>query len=462
MGPGSGGSALRFGTDGVRGVANVELTAELTLALGRAVARVLAPGEIVVGRDTRLSGSLLGAALAAGLASEGVDVTDLGVLPTPGVAFVACARGVPGAVISASHNPYADNGVKIFGRGGLKLSTDTEAAIEVEWRTIVMGRAPTAPASARSLGAIGEGVGAIGADPLAVDAYAAQLVGCLSGRRLDRLSVVVDCAHGAASAVAPRALASLGAEVTTISADPDGTNINDACGSTHPASLQAAVLANRADLGLAFDGDADRCLAVDDTGRLVDGDHLMALFALDLAGRGELDGGAVAVTVMSNLGFRQAMEAAGIEVVETPVGDRHVLDAMEARGLALGGEQSGHIVFRRLATTGDGILTGALLADLVCRGGAPLSELASSAMTRLPQHLANVALPPGRLDLLASSASLRAAIAEAEVELGSSGRLLLRRSGTEPLVRVMAEAPTPDGAIAVVEKLCAVLRSELA
>jgi phosphoglucosamine mutase len=438
---------LRFGTDGVRGLANVELTPEVTLALGRAVARVLAPARIVVGRDTRRSGPALQAAFSAGVAAEDVEVVDVGVLPTPAVAFVASTLRSPGAVISASHNPYSDNGVKVFAAGGAKLDTDLEAAIESEWRQ-----------GARSAG--GE-VGRIVAEPHAADAYASHLVNCLEGRRLAGISVVLDCAHGAASGIAPGVLAAAGAHVSAIGVEPDGTNINDGCGSTHPGALQAAVVAAQADLGLAFDGDADRCLAVDETGALIDGDHLMALFALDLAARHSLDGGAVAVSVMSNLGLRLSMEASGIEVVESPVGDRHVLDAMSARGLALGGEQSGHIIFRRLATTGDGVLTGLLLADLVCRQGRSLSALAASAMTRLPQHLANVELPAGRGHLLSNSPRLAAAVAEAQAELGAGGRVLLRPSGTEPLVRVMAEATTATTAVAVVERLCAVLRSEL-
>ncbi len=441
-------SGLSFGTDGVRGLANVELTPEVTLALGRAVARVLAPAQIVVGRDTRRSGPALQAALSAGVAAEGVDVVDVGVLPTPAVAYVASTLRVPGAVISASHNPYSDNGVKVFAAGGAKLDTAVEAAIEAEWL--------------RGASRTGGGVGRIIVDPHAAEAYASHLVDCLEGRRLAGISVLLDCAHGAASDIAPGVLAAAGAQVSAIGTEPDGTNINDGCGSTSPGALQAAVVAAHADLGLAFDGDADRCLAVDETGELIDGDHLMALFALDLAARDGLDEGAVVVSVMSNLGLRLSMEAAGIQVVETSVGDRHVLDAMCARGLALGGEQSGHIIFRRLATTGDGLLTGLLLADLVCRQGRSLSALAASAMTRLPQHLANVELPAGRGHLLVSSPRLAAAVAEARAELGPRGRVLLRPSGTEPLVRVMAEAPTPTTAVAVVERLCAVLRSELA
>ncbi len=448
---------LRFGTDGVRGVANAELTPELTVALGRAIARVLRPpkARVLVGRDTRRSGPLLQAALSAGFAAEGVDVTDLGVLPTPGVAYLSSRGGIPAAMISASHNPFADNGIKVFAAGGAKLDTAAEAEIEAEWHRIFSGGGALAPV------AQGRGVGTIAADPAASQTYVSHLAGCLSGRRLGGLSVVLDCANGAASAVAPVVFASLGAKVSLIYAEPDGVNINQACGSTHPASLGAAVVAEGADLGLAFDGDADRCLAVDESGSVVDGDHLMALFAVDLQTRGELDGNALAVTVMSNLGLRLAMQSSGIELVETPVGDRHVLDAMAARGLVLGGEQSGHIVFGQLATTGDGILTGALLADLACRRREPLSKLASASMTRLPQHLASVAVTPEALARLATSESLAAAVASVQVELGAGGRVVLRPSGTEPLVRVMVEAPTSARAVAVAERLCALVRSEL-
>lgn len=410
----------------MRGVANVELTAELATAIGRSSARVLRAPAFVVGRDTRRSGPMLQAALSAGMAAEGADVYDLGVLPTAGVAFCAERRALPAAMVSASHNPYRDNGIKLFDATGTKLSPDVEARVE-----------------AGLDGGAGTGsVGSISPDHEAVGVYEDHLVGALDGRRLDGLTVVVDCANGAASAVAPRVLARLGATVHAVCSEPDGTNINAACGSTHPARLQAEVTAARADLGLALDGDADRLLAVDHTGTVLDGDVLLAIFAIDLEARGELTGDAVVVTVMSNLGFRMAMHRRGIAVRETPVGDRQVLVALDAEGLALGGEQSGHIVFRRRATTGDGVLTGILLADAVVRSGGPLAALAAGLVERVPQVLVNVAVPePSRL---AGASQVWDAVAEVEAELGETGRVLLRPSGTEPLVRVMVEAPSPE------------------
>ena len=443
----------RFGTDGIRGVANVELTAELAHTLGRAAARVLASPAFVVGRDTRRSGPLLQAAFSAGLATEGADVADVGVLPTPGVAYLAEQRGVPGAVISASHNPFADNGIKLLGPGGTKLAVVVEQAVEAELEALLVDPARP-PARPR-----GAAVGHLAADPAALDGYLAHLRGVTEGRRLDGLSVVLDCAHGAAAGVAPEVFVSLGAEVTAISCAPDGVNINDRCGSTHPDGLRRAVVEAGADLGLAFDGDADRLLAVDHTGALADGDGLLALFAVDLAARGELAGNAVVVTVMTNLGFRLAMAERGIEVRETPVGDRHVLAALEADGLALGGEQSGHIVFRHRATTGDGILTGLALADLMQRSGAPLATLTAGLVDPVPQVLVNVAVrEPARL---AGAVVVWDAVAEVEAELGDSGRVLLRPSGTEPLVRVMVEAPTPAQAAEAARRLSAAVEGAL-
>jgi phosphoglucosamine mutase len=438
----------RFGTDGVRGVANADLTAELALGLGRAAARVLPAPAYLVGRDTRRSGPLLQAALSAGLASEGADVVDLGVLPTPGVAYCSEQRGLPAAVVSASHNPFGDNGIKLFGAGGTKLTVEVEAAIEQLLEAGVTGGGPT-----------GRGVGRMVADPRGAEAYRSHLRSVLDGRRLDDLRVVLDCANGAASEVAPGVFEALGAQVTAISCAPDGANINDACGSTHPEQLAATVLRTGADLGLALDGDADRVLAVDHTGTVADGDAMLALFAVDLASRGELSGHAVVVTVMTNLGFRLAMAERGIEVRETPVGDRHVLAALDVEGLALGGEQSGHIVFRRLATTGDGILTGLVLADLVVRAGRPLAELSHGLVDRVPQVLVNVAVAdPGRL---AGAADVWEAVAEVEAELGGSGRVLLRPSGTEPLIRVMVEAVSEDQAADAARRLCAVVAGAL-
>jgi phosphoglucosamine mutase len=442
---------LRFGTDGIRGVANAELGAELVMALGRAAARSLPAPCFVVGRDTRRSGPLLQAALSAGMASEGADVVDLGVLPTPGVAFQAAERGCPAAVVSASHNLFTDNGVKLFATGGLKLPDAIEAAIEEELGRILES-APDLSGSP-----VGHGVGRLWHEPNASRRYVDHLVGALQGRDLTGMRVVVDCANGAASAVAPLVLERLGADVHAIANTPDGANINEGCGSTHPELLSAAVVAHGAHVGLALDGDADRLLAVDHTGAVATGDELLSLFATDLAGRGMLAGNTVVVTVMTNLGFRLAMADAGITVRETQVGDRYVLEALNADGFTLGGEQSGHIVFRDLATTGDGVLTGVLLLDLVRRRGAPLAELARASMQRLPQVLENVAtLRPA--DAVAAPA-VQAAVAAVEAELGGRGRVLLRASGTEPLVRVMVEADDEAVARSAALRLCAVVET---
>jgi phosphoglucosamine mutase len=443
----------RFGTDGVRGVANEELTAELALALGRATARVLPAPAFVVGRDTRRSGPLLQAAFSAGLAAEGADVVDLGVLPTPGVAAVAERRQVPGAVISASHNPFGDNGIKLFSRLGTKLPTEVEGEIERALDAILADpdRPPRRPT--------GHGVGRITSDPGAAELYREQLTSSIEGRRLDGLHIVVDCANGAASEIAPWVLAELGARVTALHDTPDGTNINEKCGSTDPTELSLAVVQHQADLGLAFDGDADRAIAVDHAGHIVDGDVLLALFALDLAERGRLAENTVAVTVMTNLGFRLAMEARGIAVRETDVGDRHVLAALDAGGLSLGGEQSGHIIFRSVSTTGDGTLTGIALADLVLRSGRSLADLSAGLVERVPQRLVNVPIP--RPDRLADCAEVWEAVVKAEAELGHEGRILLRPSGTEPLVRVMVEARDEAQANAVAAQLAGIVEAAL-
>ncbi len=463
---------LRFGTDGVRGPAD-ELTDHLIVSLGRAAARIVAPSlrgvperPFVIGRDTRESGPRLEAALTAGLAAEGVTAEVLGVAPTPAVAWIAAARDVPGAMISASHNPYGDNGIKFFAAGGLKLTDAVEEHLEAELDRLleeggpagegsvapadeVVGRGPAAEemAPGRRSAPAGGGAGAMD-----VERYGLAVVESIDGRTLDGLHVVVDCANGAASLVAPTVLRRLGARVEVIHARPDGRNINDGCGSTHPDDLRAAVVAAGAHVGLAFDGDADRVLAVDETGGLVDGDHLIALCAIDRHERARLPGDTVVVTVMTNLGFRQAMARRGIQVVETAVGDRYVLEALEAGGYGLGGEQSGHVIFRELATTGDGLLTGVQLLDLLARSGRPLSELAADAMTRLPQVLRNVRVAhrdPAILDAIAGD------VATVEAELGDDGRVLVRASGTEPLVRVMVEAADADMADAAAERLVA-------
>jgi len=443
----------RFGTDGVRGVANEELTAELALALGRATARILPAPAFVVGRDTRRSGPLLQAALSAGLATEGADVIDLGVVPTPGVAAVAERRRVPGAMVSASHNPFGDNGIKLFSLLGTKLPVELEAEVQRELDVILEDaeRPPRRPT--------GHGVGRILVDPAAADIYRQHLVGALEGRSLSGLHIVVDCANGAASAFAPDVLAELGAQVVTLHDQPDGANINDKCGSTDPSELARTVVDQGAHFGLALDGDADRVIAVDQHGAIVDGDVLLALFALDMASRGQLAGNTVVVTVMTNLGFRLAMDAHGIGVRETDVGDRHVLAALDADGLSLGGEQSGHIIFRSRSTTGDGILTGLALGDLLLRTGRTLAEAADGLVERVPQILVNVPIP--QPERLADSTEVWDAVAKAESELGHEGRILLRPSGTEPLVRVMVEARVEAQANAVAAQLAGIVEAVL-
>ena len=434
---------LRFGTDGVRGNADTDLTSPLVVALGRAAARVLGVSEFLVGRDTRESGARIENDLTRGFAAEGARVTSLGVAPTPAVAFLAQRAAVPAAIVSASHNPWTDNGVKIVTADGRKLPDDVEEAIEAEMLSIVTlpsssASSPRAPVARADL-----------------DAYIGHLLGALDGRSLNGLHVVLDCANGAASELGPRAFAAAGALVEVINAEPDGRNINADCGSTYPDGLQRAVREAGADLGLALDGDADRVLAADERGELVDGDQIMVMTALDWHARGVLRDDAIVVTVMSNLGLRRALGAAGVGIVETPVGDRHVVAAMAERNLAIGGEQSGHIVFADLATTGDGLLTGLLVADLVARRGVPLSALAAS-MTRLPQVLVNVRLA-GPVDL--ERASIRDAIGAVEDELGERGRVVVRASGTEPMVRVMVEAPTEDEASAAAARIEAALEA---
>ena len=442
---------LRFGTDGVRGIANGELTPELVLALGRAAARVLGEGPFLVGRDTRISGPLLQAALSAGLATEGADVLDLGVFPTPGVAWLSAADGQPAAMISASHNPFPDNGVKFFQTGGRKLSDETEEALEAELDRLLAHPAAHARRTGPALGRLLPGDGHA--------RYEAALAASIGGRSLDGLSVVLDCANGAASEVAPEILRALGAEVTVLHDAPDGININDGSGSTHPQDLQHHVVAAGAAVGLAFDGDADRVLAVDHTGALVDGDQLIAICALDRLAQGRLPGDTVVVTVMANLGFRHAMAAHGITMVETDVGDRYVLEEMERGGWTLGGEQSGHIIFGDLATTGDGVLTGLQVLDVMVRTGQSLADLAA-VMVRLPQVLRNVRVATRGMDIKGSE-ELTLAIKAVEADLGHRGRVLVRPSGTEAVVRVMVEAVTAEEAEAACETLCQVVSGAL-
>ena len=427
-----------FGTDGVRGVANRELTAELALALGSAAARHLArtpaPGRrvAVIGRDPRASGEMLEAAVIAGLTSQGVDALRVGVLPTPAVASLAGAYDADfGVMISASHNPMPDNGIKIFGPGGHKLDDGTEDQIEALLTDV------DADPELRPEGAgIGRVIDAVDAD----DRYLRHLSKA-STLRLDGLTVVVDCAHGAASAVAPRAYRASGARVIAINADPNGLNINDNCGSTHLDSLRAAVVAHSADLGLAHDGDADRCLAIDANGNLVDGDHIMVVLALAMHEADELASKTLVTTVMSNLGLHLAMRSAGITVRTTGVGDRYVVEELRAGDFSLGGEQSGHIVMPALGSTGDGIVTGLRLMTRMVQTGSSLAELAS-AMKTLPQVLINVTVADK--DTAASAPAVQSAVGQAEAELGDTGRILLRPSGTEPMIRVMVEAPEKD------------------
>ena len=446
---------MRFGTDGVRGAVGTELTAEVALALGRATARALGPQPYAVGRDTRLSGALIQAALSAGLAAEGGSAIDVGVLPTPGVAFLARHWDVAGAVISASHNPAEDNGVKLFGPGGRKLNIDDEARVEAELQQLL--DVPAASAAGR----IGSEVGTLTARPDAAENYVNHLTAVLGGPKLGALRVVLDCANGAASELAPRVLRDLGADVSALCDRPDGTNINSSCGSTYPQALQDAVLEEGAAVGLAFDGDADRVLAVDEEGGLIDGDQMLAMFAVDRHRRGLLAHDTVVVTVMTNLGFHQAMEKAGISVVQTPVGDRWVSEAMDQGGFQLGGEQSGHIIFGDLSTTGDGLLTAICLLGLIADAGEPLAELAKQAMTRLPQVLRSVPVADGNQTRLEAATKVWDEVRSVEEELAGSGRVLLRASGTEPLVRVMVEAPAPATADAAADRLVSVVASEL-
>ena len=421
---------LTFGTDGVRAEALTVLTTQYAAALAAAAAQVLGGGEWLIGRDTRESGPALEAAVVAGLASAGARPVALGVIPTPGLAWLSARRGVPAAMITASHNPWQDNGVKFFAPGGLKLSDDVERAIEALL-------APDHPLPPSVVASHGDGA-----------AYGAHLV-AISGS-LDGVRIVLDCANGAMSAVAPGVFRALGADVVVIHDVPDGRNINDRCGATHTASLAGAVVAGGAQLGLAFDGDGDRVIAIDHLGNVVDGDRLIALAALQLRDEGALHHNTVVVTVMSNLGFHKAMAEAGIDVATTAVGDRYVLESLDAGSYSVGGEQSGHIIYRDLATTGDGLLAGLRLARLVHDSGRPLSELAGHAMTSYPQVLVNVRVSERHPH---AAAELAAEIEAAEGLLGGDGRILIRASGTEPLIRVMVEAATLTTAQAVADEL---------
>jgi phosphoglucosamine mutase len=441
-----------FGTDGVRGLANGDVTVELAVDLGVAAARVLVDrgafrGQrpvAVVGRDTRISGQFLEPAVAAAPASAGVDVIRLRVLPTPGVAYLTDALGADvGVVISASHNPMPDNGIKFLARGGVKLDDAIEREIEAH-----VGEPWDRP--------VGGDVGRVTPYARSIEEYADHLVGTLD-QPLAELRVVLDCANGAASDVGPHTLRAAGADVIAINNDPDGLNINQHCGSTDLEELRKAVLASGADVGFALDGDADRCLAVDHTGTTVDGDQIMAMLALDLQERGSLAHDTVVATVMSNLGLVRAMRAAGITVEQTAVGDRYVLEAMRAGGFNLGGEQSGHIIMRDHATTGDGILTALHVLQRMTTTASSLRDLAS-VVTRLPQVLVN---GPGVDKARTDDTELADAVAREQEKLGDTGRVLLRPSGTEPLVRVMVEAATSEEAGEVAARLADVVRRRL-
>ena len=447
-----------FGTDGVRGVANADLTAEMALGLSVAAAHVLAEAGTfeghrpvaVVGRDPRASGEFLEAAVVAGLASAGVDVLKVGVLPTPAVAYLTGVLGADlGVMLSASHNAMPDNGVKFFARGGHKLADDLEDKIETVYEEHRRGEPWERPT--------GSGVGRVRSYDEGFDRYVAHLIAVLPNR-LDGLKIVLDEAHGAAARVSPEAFARAGAQVVTIGTEPDGLNINDGCGSTHLEKLKAAVVEHGADLGIAHDGDADRCLAVDHTGEEIDGDQILSVLALAMRERSALRADTVVATVMSNLGFKLAMEREGIHLVQAAVGDRYVLEEMKEHGYALGGEQSGHVIILDHATTGDGTLTGLMLAARVAQSGRSLRELAS-VMERLPQVLINV--PDVDKSRAGESAELAAAVADAERELGATGRVLLRPSGTEPLVRVMVEAADIDQARSVAARLADAVKSAL-
>ncbi|MGW4894223.1 phosphoglucosamine mutase [Kitasatospora sp. NPDC004240] len=449
-----------FGTDGVRGVANEGLTAELALGLSVAAAHVLGEAGAfddhrpvaVVGRDPRASGEFLEAAVIAGLASAGVDVLRVGVLPTPAVAYLTGALGADfGVMLSASHNAMPDNGIKFLARGGHKLDDRIEDAIEAHYRTYSVGsedwKRPT-----------GAAVGRVREYTEGFDKYVAHLIGVLPNR-LDGIRVVIDGAHGAAARVAPEAFARAGAEVVhTLGTEPTGLNINDGVGSTHLDRLRATMKEFQADLGIALDGDADRCLAADAVGDEVDGDQIIAILAVAMKEAGTLRRNTAVATVMSNLGFKLAMEREGIDLVETAVGDRYVLEAMKEHGFALGGEQSGHVILLDHATTGDGTLTGLMLGARLAATKQPLADLAA-VMTRLPQVLINVkGVDKSRVR---TSEGLAGAVAAAEAELGSTGRVLLRPSGTEPLVRVMVEAADEAQAETVAQRLAEAVRTHL-
>jgi phosphoglucosamine mutase len=442
-----------FGTDGIRGLANVDLTAELALDVAVAAAHILVESlgdknkrpRAIVGQDSRASGEFLEAAVVAGLTSAGVDVYRVGVLPTPAIAFLVAETGADlGVMISASHNPAPDNGIKLFARGGEKLADSLEAAIEAR-----IGEPWQRPTGAH--------VGRVIEDAGAREKYIAHLLSSVD-ISLAGITVVVDCANGAASFVAPIALEKAGATVIAVANTPNGLNINDGVGSTHLDFLREAVLKNKADIGIAHDGDADRCLAIDAQGNVIDGDFILAILAQGFKSRGKLTDSTVVATVMSNLGFLSAMKNADINVVKTAVGDRYVLENMLENNYRLGGEQSGHIIMRDFAGTGDGLLTALQLIAQMAHTKKSLNDLAK-IMTRFPQVLINVS--GVAKEKLESSPAISTAVAKFEAELGDTGRILLRASGTEPLVRVMVEAQSDSIAKEIAEKLAKVVKEEL-
>lgn len=445
--------ARLFGTDGVRGLANGLITAELAFKISQAAAHVLGEDarksgrrpKAVLARDPRISGQFLSASVAAGLASSGIDVYDAGVIPTPAAAFLTADLDADfGVMISASHNPAPDNGIKIFAAGGHKLDDQIEDAIEA-----ALELAPLMP--------IGAAVGHVTRFADAEDRYLVHLLKSLPNK-LDGLTIVVDCANGAASSVSPDAFRDAGAKVIVIGADPDGLNINEGCGSTHLSALQAAVLEHKADAGVAHDGDADRCLMVDHTGAIVDGDQIMAILALSMKSRGELARNTLVATVMSNLGLKIAMKQAGITMLETNVGDRYVLEEIRANGYTLGGEQSGHVILSRFATTGDGVLTGMRVMSEVVASGKSLKDLAAQ-IEIYPQVLINV---KGVDRTRVQDEVVQAAVQEAETDLGETGRVLLRASGTEPVIRVMVEAAEMGQAQGWADRIARVVEKQLA
>jgi len=437
---------MKFGTDGIRGLANKELTPELVQRLGHAAAATIDGQRFIVARDPRRSGTMIESALAAGMAAGGVDVELVGVMPTPALALLSATESVPAAMVSASHNPAADNGIKLFATGGRKLTDQMQADIEAAMaHNDVPAEVPT-----------GANVGVVRHRSDAGTSYIDALAASVSGETFPvELKVVFDCANGAASGFAGTIATRLGLDAVIIADQPDGLNINDGCGSTHLDVVAKAVVDHGADIGLALDGDADRVLGVTETGERFDGDQIMAMLAADMLARGVLRNQSVVVTVMTNLGFRLAMRERNIHVVETPVGDRHVLEALAAGNHSLGGEQSGHVILPDYATTGDGLLTAVQILALMARTAEPISRLVDNAMTRLPQTLVNVAVAGNAKDHLSEIESL---VSEVQAEFGDDGRVLVRASGTEPVIRVMAEARSAEAAGNAVDRIVEALK----